>query len=186
MNNLMATYYLDIETTGLDPKKDKITTIQYQELDRNTAEPIGKLKILKEWETSESEIIKKFIKDSKITDKYKFSFVPVGYNLWFEHNYIREKCEQYALPKVDILDRPFIDIHTCAVIMNKGEFKNSGLDKMTKKPSSGKVIPLWYEKKEYNKIINYIEIETVEFIRLTKWLYKELPEALTRFRRITE
>ena len=40
----MVNFYFDIETTGLNPKKDKILTIQYQELDRNTGEPKGELK----------------------------------------------------------------------------------------------------------------------------------------------
>ena len=44
-------YYLDIETTGLDPLRDKIITIQYMELERNTAKSVGPLKILKEWES---------------------------------------------------------------------------------------------------------------------------------------
>ena len=34
-------YYLDIETTGLDPLHAKIITIQYMELERNTAKPIS-------------------------------------------------------------------------------------------------------------------------------------------------
>ena len=34
-------YYLDIETTGLDELHDKIITIQYMELERNTGKPIG-------------------------------------------------------------------------------------------------------------------------------------------------
>jgi len=37
----MTNFYLDIETTGLNPRKDKIITIQYQELDRSTGEPIS-------------------------------------------------------------------------------------------------------------------------------------------------
>jgi len=41
-------YYLDIETTGLDPLHAKIITIQYMELERNTAKPMSPLKILKE------------------------------------------------------------------------------------------------------------------------------------------
>ena len=40
-------YYLDIETTGLNPFEHKIITIQYMELERNTAKPTGPLKILK-------------------------------------------------------------------------------------------------------------------------------------------
>ena len=46
-------YYLDIETTGLDPLQNKIITIQYMELERNTAKPMRPLKILKEWESDE-------------------------------------------------------------------------------------------------------------------------------------
>ena len=50
-------YYLDIETTGLNPYQHKIITIQYMELERNTAKPIGPLKILKEWESDEKTIL---------------------------------------------------------------------------------------------------------------------------------
>ena len=61
-------YYLDIETTGLDPFRGKIITIQYMELERNTAKPVSPLKILKEWESDEKTIIKKFISHSGIAD----------------------------------------------------------------------------------------------------------------------
>ncbi|KKK91948.1 hypothetical protein LCGC14_2707790, partial [marine sediment metagenome] len=37
----MVNYYLDIETTGLDPKTNKIITIQYQRLDSQTGEAVG-------------------------------------------------------------------------------------------------------------------------------------------------
>ena len=43
----MSNYYLDIETTGLEEKQNKIITIQYMELDKNTGNPVGPLKILK-------------------------------------------------------------------------------------------------------------------------------------------
>ena len=62
----MTSYYLDIETTGFDPKFDKIITIQYQQLDIASGKPIGNLIILKEWESSEKEILKKFIVDTQI------------------------------------------------------------------------------------------------------------------------
>ena len=62
----MASYYLDIETTGLNPKVDKIITIQFQQLDMNTGSPVGELIILKEWESSEKEMLKQFIIKSKI------------------------------------------------------------------------------------------------------------------------
>ena len=62
-------YYLDIETTGLDELHNKIITIQYMELERNTAKPTGPLKILKEWESDEKTILNKFI-----SDKFGFTY----------------------------------------------------------------------------------------------------------------
>ena len=71
-------YYLDIETTGLDPLYNKIISIQYMELERNTAKPIGPLKILKEWEYDEKTILKKFISD--FIPENQWTFVPIGFN----------------------------------------------------------------------------------------------------------
>ena len=56
-------YYLDIETTGFDEENDKIITIQYMALDEETGKPAGQLKILKEWESDEKTILKRFIED---------------------------------------------------------------------------------------------------------------------------
>ena len=53
----VAEYYLDIETTGLDPKKDQIITIQYQRLGMLTGRSEGDLNILRSWESSEKEIL---------------------------------------------------------------------------------------------------------------------------------
>src|SRR3989344_4124937 len=130
----MGNYYFDIETTGLDPKRDRVITIQYQELDRATGAPIGKLTILKEWESSEHEIIKKFVKDLGLEDPYAFTFIPVGYNLNFEHNFLKERTalHGYGTP-VDILTKPSIDLRPLGILMNKGEFKGSGLDRITGK-----------------------------------------------------
>ena len=81
----MGNYYLDIETTGLDEVEHKITTIQYVELERGTGKQLEELTILKEWELGEEGILKKFIEDSTIMNKYNFGFIPIGYNLSFEH-----------------------------------------------------------------------------------------------------
>ncbi|MBU1197197.1 ribonuclease H-like domain-containing protein [Candidatus Micrarchaeota archaeon] len=178
----MPTFYLDIETTGLNPKKDKIITIQYQELHRNTGKPIGELKILKEWKSSEKSILETFLKDSRITDDYPFTFVPVGYNLGFEHNFLRERCALHSLHPVDILNKPFLDLRVCGVIMNNGEFKGSGLNKLTKKAGDGSQVPLWYSKKDYVSIEAYIKNETEAFTEFSAWLYKELPDCLKRFK----
>ena len=172
----MPSYYLDIETTGLDPNKDKIITIQYQQLDISTGKPIGELKIITEWKSSEKEIIRQFVIDSKILDPYPFSFVPVGYNLTFEHNFLKRRAKIHELVEIDILNQPFIDLRAIGVLMNFGQFKGSGLDKITGKKSSGMQIPEWYKNGEYDKIVDYIKNETEEFLKFNAWLYREMPK----------
>ncbi len=178
----MSQYYLDIETTGLNPEKDKIISIQLQAISRSTGESSGELIILKEWESSEKEIIKKFISISQVLDEYPFAFIPIGNNLNFEHNFFKKRAEINNLPQIDILNHPFIDLRSICVIMNNGEFKDSGLDKMTGKASNGKNIPVWYQNKEYDQIIQYIENETEEFIRFLSWLYRTMPEVHDAFK----
>jgi DNA polymerase III epsilon subunit-like protein len=73
----VGTYYLDIETTGLDEVEDKIITIQYVELERGTGKPLGELTILKEWELGEKEMLRRFIDDSPILNPQPFDFVPI-------------------------------------------------------------------------------------------------------------
>ena len=175
-------FYLDIETTGLDPRSDKIITIQFMELDRNTAAKKGELRILKEWESSEKDILLKFISESKIADPYPFTFVPVGYNLSFEHKFFLERCRANGLPPVDILNKPFIDMRPFGVVMNRGEFQGSGLDKITGKPHDASVIPGWYREGRWKEIENYVAREAEEFARFCLWLYKELPVLLERFK----
>lgn len=179
---IMTSFYLDIETMGLDPATDKIITIQFQELDRYTGEAIGELIILKEWESSEKQIIKEFIEKSSMLDDYDFSFVPVGYNLNFEHNFLKMRSEINNLPSLDILSIPFIDLRAIGILMNDGQFKGSGLGDLTGKKGEGSQIPIFYQNKEYDKIIDYIKNETEEFIKFNKWLYKKMPALLPEFK----
>lgn len=166
-------YYIDIETTGFDPKVDKIITIQYVELERNTGKQIGDLTILKEWELGgEKQLIQKFIADTKIVSSYSFDFVSVGYNLLFEHKFLNYKSKFYNTAEIDILCRPHLDLYAIGILINRGEFKGSGLDKITGKEQSGKMIPQWYHSKEYNKITNYIIQEADEFIKFKTKLYE--------------
>ena len=90
-------YYLDIETTGKDPMQDKIITIQYQKLDRYTANHADSLKILKEWESDEKTILTKFISDSGVDNGYMWDFVPFGFNLPFEHKFFLQRCKANGL-----------------------------------------------------------------------------------------
>ena len=108
----MATYYLDIETNGLDEVENKIVTIQYVELERGTGNILGELTILKEWELGEKEMLRRFIEESPITNHYSFDFIPVGYNLGFEHKFLLEKSSKYEdLFPISILSRPCTRIY---------------------------------------------------------------------------
>ena len=178
----MATYYLDIETTGLDPKTENIITIQYQELERGTGRPAGPLVILKEWEEGgESNMLKKFIKETYVTSKFVFDFIPVGNNLKFEHSFLKHKSKRHCLKTIDILSRPSLDVQTTLVLMNHGEFKNSGLDKMTGKRDSGKKIIEWYKAQKYKKIEDYIANETEAFTEFFAWMLQKLPALHKKF-----
>ena len=178
---IMGNYYLDIETTGLDEVENKITTIQYVELERGTGKQLGELTILKEWELGEEGMLKKFIEDSPISNKYDFDFVPVGYNLGFEHKFLLEKSSKYNLFPITVLSRPCIDLHAIGILMNKGEFRGSGLDKLTGKSHSGSPVVHWYDVKKYHEIENYIKNETTEFVKWYTWLHTELPGLRTQW-----
>ena len=173
-------YYLDIETTGLDPLHAKIITIQYMELERNTAKPMSPLKILKEWESDEKTILTKFISD--FVPESQWAFIPIGFNLQFEHSFFWQRCISNGLQPVDIFNGPFLDLKTVAVLMNKGEFKGASLHKMTNKPHGGGNIPQLYGEKKYAEIESYIKKEAEEFSSFCFKLYKELPLLLETFR----
>jgi len=174
----MGNFYLDVETTGLNPEVDEILTIQYQELDRRTGVAIGPLVILKAWESCEENIIRRFLEETSFLDDWDFSFIPVGYNLKFEHKFLKRRAEIHGLPEVDILNKPFIDLHMVGIMMNRGEFKGSGLDKLTGKDRDGMMVPVWFDHGDYGKIVDYIEMETREFVKFNVWLYKRMPEML--------
>ena len=174
-------YYLDIETTGLDPLHSKIITIQYMELERNTAKPIGPLKILKEWVSDEKTILKKFITD--FVPESQWAFVPIGFNLQFEHSFFWQRCISNGLQPVDIFNGPFLDLKTVAVLMNKGEFKGASLHKMTNKPHGGGNIPQLYGEKKYAEIESYIKNETDEFTNFCSRLYVEMPQLLENIKK---
>jgi len=167
-------YYLDIETTGLDPLHSKIITIQYVELDEKTAKPVGSLKILKEWESDEKTILKRFIEDFR--PEYKWAFVPIGYGLSFEHKFFWQRCISNGLKPIGILTRPFLDLMTVGVLLNGGSFKGAALDDLTSKSQDGSVIPGYYKEKKYAEIERYVEDERDGFCGLATKLFVKLPK----------
>ena len=173
-------YYLDIETTGFSALNDKIITIQYMQLDEKTGKPVGPLKILKEWESDEKTILKKFIEDFRPKDRW--AFVPVGYGLGFENKFFWQRCISNGLEPISILGRPFLDLMTVGVLLNRGSFKGAALDDLTSKPHDGSVIPGYYREKKYAEIERYIKEETDGFTAFYSRIYEELPNLLEKFK----
>ena len=170
----MTYYYLDIETTGFDVENEKIITIQYVELDEKTAKPVGSLKILKEWESDEKTILKRFIEDFR--PEYKWAFVPIGYGLSFEHKFFWQRCISNGLKPIGIFNRPFLDLMTVGVLLNGGSFKGAALDDLTSKSQNGSVIPGYYKEKKYAEIERYIKNEMDGFCGLATKLFVKLPK----------
>jgi DNA polymerase elongation subunit (family B) len=169
---------LDCESTGLDPKTDKIITIQYQKID-NKGNPVGDLTILKEWELGEEEMLKKFHK--VFIQNNPFGFVPIMNNSMFDLKFLLTRFEKYDIKiyqkHLDFLySLPLIDIKPVLLIINNLQFKGCGLDQMTNKEQSGKLIPEWYKDKKYDMIEDYIIQETESFLEFFKILCEELPK----------
>ena len=74
------------------------------------------------------------------------------------------------------MNRPFLDLKTVAVLMNKGEFKGAALHNITGKPRSGSNIPNLYSEKKYEEIEGYIKKETEEFSNFCARLYVDMPK----------
>ncbi len=173
----MGQFYFDIETTGFNPEKDDVITIQYQKLDYD-GKPIDELKILKAWKGSEQAIVE--LVHRMLIQENSWGFIPIGTNLIFDLTFIWAKFKKYKLKCPDLAkflyDKPLIDIKYTLIMANKLSFRGSGLDQMTKKSSDGKNVPIWYENKEYDKIEDYIKQETGSFIEFLQKLLKELPK----------
>lgn len=170
--------YLDLEMTGLNPDIDKIITIQYQKIEiQNGIKLVGDLIILKEWESSEEEIVKKFYKIF-MAEGDIWQFVPVMQNHTFDFCFLFTKFKKYCNYEPDFIDfifkKPFIDIHYDLIMINNLTFKGSGLDKMTNKTMSGKQVPEWYANKEYSKIEDYIKMEKDAFMEFFSKLFTHL------------
>lgn len=172
----MVEYYFDTETTGINPLKDKIITIQWQQLNGFTGAPIDDLHILKEWESSEEAILKNFLPIFK--SENPFNFIMVGKNLWFDFMFMSHRAKKYGLDGLDLryfYSRVSLDLKPVLVMINKGRSK--GYDGvMDKKGSLAKVdIPKLYKEGKYPEIIDYIKKETKLFIEVYQILKREMP-----------
>lgn len=174
----LVEHYFDIETTGLNPEQDKIITIQIQKLVGRTGEPIGEIDILKEWGSSEKEIIEKVM--PLLTCENPFDFIIVGKNLLFDFMFLSKRAEKYGLKGLDlhcVYDRAFIDLKHVLVMINEGNFR--GYDKLLKKGKLANVqVPELYKQERYEEIIKYIKEEAKIFVDIYQKLRKKMPSLI--------
>ena len=170
----MTQYYLDIETTGLNPQKDKIISIQYQKI-YNNGNPLGQLNILKEWESSEKEIVEKFYKE--FMQDNVWDFVPIMNNSIFDLTFLFSKFKQYNLecPELSnyLYQKPLVDIKYILIMCNGLIFKGAGLDKITNKKDEGRMVAEWYRLQDYDAIESYVTQETESFLEFFRKCMEE-------------
>ncbi|MGA1822943.1 MAG: hypothetical protein ACMUIG_10500 [Thermoplasmatota archaeon] len=168
----MAEYYLDIETTGLDPKNDQIITIQYQRLGMLTGRSEGDLNVLKAWESGEKEILELF--NPIFIGSGPFSFVAIGNNIPFIYTFLIERTRIHGLECPDPVyvfgRKPYLDIKPFLVLMNGGSFKGAALDRFTRIGYTGDMIPKLYYSGQYERIMECIREEADEFQKLYRHL----------------
>jgi hypothetical protein len=168
-------YYLDIETYSKGPKPnpllDEIITIQFQQIDAH-GEPIGNLQILKGWESSEEQIVRRFY-TRFIQNRGTWDFIPVGFNLNFEFDFFESKIMKYiGRREPSFYSKPYIDLKHLTILLNNGRFKGSSLRRFSAKQYDGSVIKEYYENKDYAAIERYIRNEAEAFIDLYRRIIK--------------
>ncbi len=153
----------------------KIITAQYQFFDE-IGKPIGPVRILKEWTSSEESIIRKI--SAIINPSLVWEVIPVGCNLYFDLGILRRRAAVYGINYSEQFiyhELPVIDVKHICIGMNNFRFKNSGLDKFTSKKMSGAMVPVWYHDKDYDKIIDYINNEFEAFAVFYQKLKEKMP-----------
>ncbi len=182
----MIQYYFDIETTGTEPEKDKIITIQWQRLNESSGDPIGELQILKEWEASERAILTAVL--PQIQCENCWDFIPIGKNLLFDFNFLDKRARKHGLNGFDLAycySHPHLDLKHVLVLINQGKFK--GYDKVLDiggHAVTNKSIPNLYERRMYQDIVEYIKRETELFLKGLKILKSEMPALLVHFKNL--
>jgi hypothetical protein len=155
-------YYLDLETTGDDPQQDRIVTVQYQRL-ADDLTPGGAFQIVAEWEWGEKQVIQVAL-DKGILEP-TWDFVPVGNRLRFDLTFLIERATKWKLIDWDMaklkyfwFTKPYVDLGTVLVMMNRGSLAGSSLHTFADKESGARV-PKMYREGRYADVIEYVTKE---------------------------
>lgn len=172
----MDFHYLDIETTGLDPHRDEVLSIQTHRI--IDGHPAGEMVVHKAWESDELDIVRRFLEETQFFAE-PWNFIPIGFNLNYELKWLYVKGKAAgAIPRFtrfETLDKPRIDIKDLAVLMNGGRFKGAKLENFSAKMGSGDIVVKAIQERDYATIEHYIQQETEAFLALYEKLYTQMP-----------
>ncbi|MGQ0796574.1 MAG: hypothetical protein ACT4OI_01725 [Methanobacteriota archaeon] len=137
-------------------------SVQYRQLD-DAFQPIGELQILVEWEWGEKQVVQVILEKGILEPTW--DFVPVGNRLRFDLTFLVERAMKWNLLTWDAAQlkffwytKPFLDLQPVLVLMNRGQFVGSSLQRFADKESGSKV-PVLYRQGRYAEIIEYVTRE---------------------------
>ncbi len=180
--DFLTLYYLNFERTGWNPLRDKIIAIAFHEVEKETGQPIGELKILSEWNSSEIIILSEFY--DLLDPENHWNFVPIGFDLHSDFRFLRIRMKEVIKRDLQIEflyeKLPLIDLLPIAILMNKGRFKGTT---MSWTLGFSKLVPVnrWFQNREYNRLYESIHVKCYRFLQFFQYLRQELPLVWARF-----
>lgn len=171
--------YFDIETfseNGFRSGGTKVISIQYRDYD-------GNFKMLKGWESSETDILQKFLTDLKIMKRDNF-LILVGHNvLRFDIPTLIRRMVANGIDAVDSLEDFFhniavVDTMQCMLPFNEMRFKGLGAEDISKRLGiteprhKNTEIESFYRNREFHKIEQHA-IADLDFVQDLYWKLKK-------------
>lgn len=172
--------YLDIETfseNGFRSGGTKIISIQYKDFD-------GSFTMLKEWESSERDILRKFLNEAKrIRSEDKYGLTLVGHNiLKFDIPTLIRRMVANGIASADELEDFFhgtflVDTMQCMLPFNGMRFKGLNAEEISKNLGitsprhRNTEIEGFYRNREFGKIEEHARAD-LDFVRDLYWRLK--------------